>query len=137
MSTVQVKWVDAQRFLGVDSTKHSVVLSGADGENATGCKPSDLLMIALAGCTGVDVVEILKKQRQAFSSLEMNVTGEQDDKPPWTFRKIHIEFVLKGKDLNPTAVQRAVELAAEKYCSVGATLGEMVELTRTIRIEAD
>jgi putative redox protein len=121
MSEVKVVWVQGGQFVGVDSTKHSVVLStGSDG---TGVKPSDMLMIALAACSGVDVVGILEKKRQALTSLEIRVEGQQDADPPWTFRKIHVTYVVK-----------AIELAEEKYCSVAATLRGVAEITHSFEI---
>ncbi len=85
--------------MGTDSAKHSVVMSTQDEENGIGMKPSDLLPVALGGCTGIDVVSILSKGRQNVTDLEINITAEQDPNPPWAFRKIHVEYTIHGKDL--------------------------------------
>ncbi len=127
MGTATVKWIGGQQFVGVDSTCHSVVLSTpADG---VGVKPSDLLLIAVASCTAVDVVEILGKKRMPLTHLEISSTGEQDETPPWTFRKIHLHFKLAGKNLTEKAVEQAIQLSEEKYCSVAATIRATTEIT--------
>jgi putative redox protein len=134
LSTVQVKWIDAQRFVGVDSSKHSVVMSSQDAENATGVKPSDLLLLALGGCAGIDVVGILQKQRQGLTGFEMTITGEQDADPPWAFRTIAVECVFHGHNLSEQAIQRAIELSENKYCSVAATVSAVAKINYSYRI---
>lgn len=132
MASISVKWVEGRQFVGVDSTSHSVVLSSpADG---TGMKPSDLLLISLAGCTAYDVVEILSKKRQDLKGLAVEVSGEQEADPPWTFRRIHTIYRLRG-DLDDKAVRQAIELSESKYCSVAATLRAAAELTWAYEIE--
>jgi len=132
MGTSTVKWIGGKTFVGVDSTSHAVVLSTpADG---VGIKPSDLLLIAVASCSAVDLVEILNKKRMPLSELEISVTGEQDADPPWTFRKMHLRFCLRGKNLTEKAVAQAIELAEEKYCSVAATIRATAEITSEFEI---
>src|SRR5512139_661502 len=96
-STTTVQWLSGKRFVGIDSTNHSVVLSSKD--EGVGMKPSDMLLLALASCTAVDVVEILAKKRLHLDSLEISACGEQDADPPWTFRKIHLKFRVGGRGL--------------------------------------
>lgn len=127
MATSTVRWIGEKKFVGIDSTKHSVVLSTA--EEGVGMKPSELLMVALASCTAVDVVDILAKKRQPLDSLEITATGEQDPEPPWAFRKVHLKYCLKGKGLTDKAVVHAIELSEEKYCSVAATIRGVAEIT--------
>ena len=127
-----VQWLSGKRFVGIDSTNHSVVLSSAD--EGVGVKPSDMLLIALASCCAVDVVDILAKKRMPITSLEITTTGEQDADPPWTFRKIHLKCRLSGAGLTEKAVEQAVQLAEEKYCSVAATLRATVEITTEFQI---
>lgn len=135
MGTSTVKWVGGKTFLGVDSTSHSVVLSTpADG---VGIKPSELLLIAVASCSAVDLVEILHKKRMPLSELEISVSSEQDADPPWTFRKIHLSYCLRGKNLTDKAVSQAIELAEEKYCSVSATIRATTEITWEYEILPD
>ena len=112
MGTAIVKWIEGKQFIGIDSTNHSVVLSTPD--EGIGIKPSDLLLIAVASCTAVDVVEILAKKRTPLTYLEISSSGEQDQDPPWTFRKIHLHFKIKGKNLTEKAVEQAIQLSEEK-----------------------
>lgn len=132
MSSATVKWIGGKQFIGVDSTKHSVVLSTPD--EGVGMKPSELLLVALAACTAVDVVEILNKKRLGLETLEISAEAEQEQEPPWTFRKIHLNYRLKGDKLNEKDVAQAIELSEEKYCSVAATLRGVAEITTSFEI---
>jgi putative redox protein len=132
MGKATVRWVSGKQFIGIDSTKHSVVLSTAD--EGVGMKPSELLLVALGACTAVDVVEILAKKRAVLASLEIQVSGEQDADPPWTFRKIHIQYTLGGKGLTEKGVAQAIELSEQKYCSVAATLRGVAEISTAFEI---
>ncbi len=131
-----LRWLpDGKRFVSTDSSGHSVTMSTPD-ENF-GMKPSELILSALAGCTSVDVVEILAKKKTPLSHLEVVVNGEQDSDPPWAFRKIHLLFRLKGSGLTEKNVQQAIELSEEKYCSVAASLRGVVEITTSFEILED
>ena len=132
MGTATVKWVQGKQFIGIDSTRHSVVLSTPD--EGIGIKPSDLLLIAVASCTAVDVVEILEKKRMSLTFLEIQSSGEQDANPPWTFRKIHLMFRVAGKGLTEKALEQAIQLSEEKYCSVAATVRATAEITTEYEI---
>jgi putative redox protein len=127
MSNATVRWIGGKQFVGIDSTQHSVVLSTPD--EGVGMKPSELMLVALAACTAVDVVEILAKKRQPLTSLEISASAEQDSDPPWTFRKIRLHYKLSGVGLTEKAVAQAIELSEEKYCSVAATLRGVAEIT--------
>lgn len=132
MGATTVKWISGKQFIGIDSTNHSVVLSTpAEG---VGIKPSDLLLIAVASCTAVDIVEILAKKRMQLNHLEIVCSGEQDLNPPWTFRKIHLRYIVGGKDLTEKAVAQAIQLSEEKYCSVAATIRATAEITTEFEI---
>jgi putative redox protein len=85
--------------------------------------------MALAACTAVDVVEILEKKRMPLTFLEISSDSEQDQDPPWTFRKIHLHFKAAGKNLTGTALEQAIHLAEEKYCSVAATIRATAQIT--------
>ena len=132
MGTATVKWIDGKKFIGIDSTHHSVVLSSAD--EGVGVKPSDLLLIAVAACSAVDVVDILEKKRMPLNHLEISATGEQDQDPPWTFRKIQIHYRIGGKKLTEKAVSQAIQLAIEKYCSVAATIRDTAQIITEFEI---
>lgn len=132
MGTATVRWVSGKQFIGTDSTNHSVVLSTPD--EGVGMKPSELLLVAIASCTAVDVVEILRKKRIELNALEISASGEQQADPPWTFRKIHLVYRIRGKGLTQQAAEMAVQLSEEKYCSVSATVRGMAEITTEIII---
>lgn len=132
MAKATVRWLTGKQFIGIDSTQHSVVLSTPD--EGIGMKPSEMLLVALASCTAVDVVEILAKKRQELTGLEIGVSAEQDSEPPWTFRKIHLTYKLTGKNLTEKAVAQAIELSEEKYCSVAATIRPTAEITYSYEI---
>jgi putative redox protein len=132
MAKASVTWFGGKKFVGTDSTNHSVVLSTPD--EGIGMKPSDLMLVALASCTSVDVVEILKKKRLDLRGLEVGVTAEQDVEPPWTFRKIHLTYAISGEGIKPKDAEQAIQLSQEKYCSVAATLRGVAEITWEYRI---
>lgn len=132
MANATVRWLTGKQFIGIDSTKHSVILSTPD--EGIGMKPSEMLLVALASCTAVDVVEILAKKRQELTGLEIGVSAEQDSDPPWTFRKIHLTYKLTGKNLTEKAVEQAIELSEEKYCSVAATIRPTAQITYSYEI---
>ena len=135
MASASVLWAGGRKFLGTDSTQHSVVIS-TPGEGV-GMKPSDLLLVALAGCTAVDVVDILEKKRHRLVGLEIRVSAEQDDNAPWTFRKIHLKYILKGKGLTEKGVEQAIQLSEEKYCSVAATVRPVAQITYDFEIQPE
>ena len=97
-------------------------------------KASDLLLVALAACTAVDVVEILTKKRIHLSNLEISANGEQDNDPPWTFRKIHLHYQVEGEGLTAKAVEQAIQLSEEKYCSVASTLRGVALITTSFEL---
>jgi putative redox protein len=132
MSGVKVQWIGGERFIGIDSTQHSVVMSTAN--EGIGLKPSDLLLMSLAACAAVDVVGILHKKRLDLRGLDIKVTGEQDADPPWTYRQIHVEYTLRGKGLPHKAIEQAIELSEGKYCSIFATVRGVATITHAYHI---
>jgi putative redox protein len=134
MSRVSVTWVEKSQYVGNDSNKHSIVMSSQDEQNSTGSKPSDLLLLALGGCAGVDLVEILRKSRQKIIGLEMVITGEQNADPPWAYHAIHMQITVRGQKLSEQAAQRAIDLAVNKYCSVAATIRATAPITTSYEL---
>ncbi len=132
MSSATVRWIGEKKFIGIDSTNHSVVLSTPD--EGIGMKPSELLLVALASCTAVDVVEILNKRRVPLSSLEIQVSAEQDQDPPWTFRKILVKYLVSGEKITDKDISTAIELSEGKYCSVAATVRGKAEIVTEYEI---
>jgi len=127
MGQANVTWIKSKQFIGTDSTGHSVVISSPD--EGIGMKPSELLLVALGSCTAYDVVNILSKKRVTLTDLSVSVQSEQDENPPWTFRKIHIHYTVSGNSLKTEDVEKAIKLSEEKYCSVSATLAQAAEIT--------
>jgi len=124
MQQAKVKYVDGLQFVGQASSGHAVVMDGEPefgGEN-TAVRPTELLLIGLGGCSGMDVISILKKKRQDVRGLEINVTGEKAQEYPKRFTDIGIEFVVTGRNISEEAVKRAIDLSMERYCSVKATI---------------
>ncbi len=135
MGTVQIsaKWTgEALEYIGTDTRGNEVAMSGKEGSNSP---PSQLMLIGLAGCTGMDVVSILQKKRQAISDVEVMVIGHQPDQYPKPYHKIQLHFIVKGKDLDPQAVERAIELSHDKYCVVSQSLQMNVDVKTSYKIE--
>ena len=128
MSDINVKWSGGVQFLASDEAGH-VVVTDRDGQ---GMKPPLLLLVSLAGCAGVDVVRILEKKRQRFTGIEVKVSKHNDPEPPWCITKIETEWIVRGHNLKEKAVQDAVRLAEEKYCSVTASLSSELVTTVTV-----
>ncbi|MBI9043438.1 MAG: OsmC family protein [Anaerolineaceae bacterium] len=132
MKETIVRWAGGQRFIGTDSSKHSVIMSTRD--EGIGVSPSELLMIALSACSSVDVVGILEKKKKKLTSLEVVASGEQNEDPPWAYNKINLKFIVKGSGLTEKDVAKAIELSEEKYCSVAATVRGVAEITTEFEI---
>ena len=128
-SVVRVKWIDGMRFVATDSMGHSIVMDASKqaGGEGSGFSPLQLLLAALGGCTGIDIVDIMRKQRQQVDDLEILVSGERVKEPPRVYSDIHVEYRVKGRDIKERAVQRAIRLSEDKYCSVGAMLKAKVK----------
>jgi len=134
MSQIEVTWVNEHRYLAVDSTNHTVVLSPP---NDIGIKPSDGLLIALAACTAHDIVEIIKKQRAHLARLVIAVEGEQAPHPPWAYQRIHLRVQVTAQNLRHEQLERAVDLALNKYCSVRASLSPDIAVTFEVAIQSE
>lgn len=133
MAEGSIRWIGGKQFVGQDSTRHSVLLSTPD-ENV-GMKPSELLLVSLASCTAVDVVEILQKKRFKLEKLEIKAEAEQDPNPPWAFRKIHLTYTIKADGLTDKDAEQAIELSESKYCSVAATIRGVATITTSHILE--
>ncbi|MGB4441540.1 MAG: OsmC family protein [Coriobacteriia bacterium] len=141
MDVVNVKWNGKRRFVGWDEAGHGVVMDApATGTgDGSGARPVELVLYALAGCTGMDVISILEKKRQIVTDFAMVVRGVQrEDDYPHYYKHIELEYVVTGVAVKPEAVERAIELSEEKYCSVRGMFGPQVEVVTSYRIiEAD
>ncbi len=124
---------DGLRFVGSVGSGHQIVLD--DGNGDTGARPAELLPLALAGCTAMDVISILRKKRQDVRGYTVETAGVQMDAHPHAYTRIDVTHVVTGVGVDPAAVARAIELSATKYCSVGATLATgITELHHSYRL---
>ncbi len=132
----RIKWVDNLKFVGDAPSGHSILMDGppeVGGDNAA-IRPGELTLVALGGCTGIDIVTILKKMRVDFDSFEILVDAEPREQYPKSWQKIHIKYVLKGNNIDENKVRTAIELSEEKYCSVSAMLKPNAEITHDYEI---
>jgi putative redox protein len=132
---VTVTHLEDASFVGRTPHGTEVTMGTANGERR-GLSPMELVLAALGGCAGVDVVGILRKERQSVTGYEIRVRGERADEHPRVYRSIDVVHVLQGPNLSPAAVERAVRLSADKYCSVSAMLAAGSEVRHRFEIEA-
>ena len=136
-SVVKVKWLDGVRFVANDDKGHSVVIDASKehGGEGSAFSPMQLLLVALGSCTGMDVVNILQKQRQKLTGVEIVVSGERVSDYPRVYGKVHVEYKLKGEGLKDKALRTAIQLSEDKYCSVGATIGKTAKMSHSYAIQ--
>jgi putative redox protein len=132
----RVKWVEQASFLGETESNHAVLMDGpssAGGRNL-GPRPMEMLLLGAGGCTSFDVVTILKKSRQAISDCYVELDAERAETDPKVFTRIHMHFVVTGRDIKPDAVEKAIKLSAEKYCSASIMLGQTATITHDFEV---
>jgi putative redox protein len=136
--TARIKWVEEMTFVGESGSGHSVVMDGApeSGGRDLGVRPMEMLLLGLGGCTAFDVVMILGKARQAVTDCVVEIEAARAATEPKVFTKIHVHFVVTGRNLADKQVARAVELSAEKYCSASIMLGKTAAITHDYEIVA-
>lgn len=136
-NTARVVLVGPMRFDGESGAGSRIVMDVGeqDGGQNAGPSPMELLLVALAGCTGMDVISILRKKRQNVTGYTVSVRGVRREEHPQTFTTITVEHTVTGNGIRPDAVQRAIELSETKYCPVGATLAKTASITHSFRIE--
>jgi putative redox protein len=127
----RVKWVDGMAFAAETGSGHLAMMDGAPegGGRNLAPRPMELILAGAGGCTAYDVVLILKRGRQEISGCEVSLKAERADTDPKVFTRIHFHFTVKGKGLKADAVERAIKLSAEKYCSASIMLGKTAEIT--------
>lgn len=128
MEQATVTWTNGEQFVAAGPSGHTPVLDG-DRERNSGPSPMELLLLALGGCTGVDVITILHKKQQQVTALEVQVKGERASEPPRVWTKLAVHYRLVGKDIDPDAVEHAIELSRTKYCGAAVTLGKIAEVS--------
>jgi len=136
MVSTKVTYVKGMQFAGDSSSGHTVVMDSdsSTGGHDTGPRPMEMLLMSAGGCSGMDVISILKKKRQHVTGLEIQVTGKKAEDFPKKFTEITLEFVIRGKNISEEAVKRSIELSMNKYCSVKATLEGTAKISYSYKI---
>jgi len=134
--TIEAIWQGKMKFDAVVNGHHLTMdLPESSGGEDAGPRPKPLMLAALAGCTGLDVVSLLKKMRQEFEYFNIIVEGDTEDEHPNAFVKMHIIYELRGKDLDLEKIEKAISLSMERYCGVSAVYRKAgVEMTHEVRI---
>ncbi|WP_419605498.1 OsmC family protein [Thiolapillus sp.] len=132
----RVKWVEGALMLGESGSGHVVVMDGPEehGGRNLGVRPMEMLLLGMGGCTEFDVLHILKKSRQGVRFCEVDMEAERAATEPKVYTRIHVHFRVGGKGLTEKAVERAVKLSAEKYCSASIMLGETAKITHDFEL---
>ncbi|EAW1414150.1 OsmC family protein [Salmonella enterica subsp. enterica] len=130
----RVKWVEGLTFLGESSSGHQILMDGNSGDKAP--SPMEMVLMAAGGCSAIDVVSILQKGRQNVTNCEVKLTSERREDALRLFMHINLHFIVTGSDLKEAAVARAVDLSAEKYCSVALMLEKAVNITHSYEVIA-
>jgi putative redox protein len=127
----RVKWVEARTFVGETESGHKLAFGTAHGEDGRkpGPSPMELVLIGTGGCSAWDVVHILQKGREAIDDCVVEMDAERAGEDPKVFTRIHMHFVLTGRNLDPRKVERAIDLSVQKYCSASAMLARTATLT--------
>jgi putative redox protein len=137
--TAVARLESGMRFDAEAGSGHHVTLDAAVQSSGTGAGfiPMELVLVGLAGCTGMDVISLLRKMRQEVTGYEVRVHGTRAEGHPMVFVQITVEHVITGHQVDPAAVRRAVELSETRYCGAGAMLSKTARLTHTFRIGED
>lgn len=130
----RIKWIEEERLSAVASSGHGVIMDAS--ETKQGSSPLEYLLMALCGCTASDVIAILRKKREPFTSLEVSAVAERAETFPKVFTKIALLYRVEGK-VNRKSVEDAVHLSKEKYCSVSAMLAKTAEITFAIALDEE
>ncbi len=135
----RVKWVEGRAFLGESGSGHAIVMDGAPeaGGRNLGVRPMEMMLLGLGGCTAFDVVMILEKGREKVTGCEVELDAERASEEPKVFTHVKLVYKLKGKNLKPAAVERAIKLSEEKYCSATAMFRHTAAIETTWTVEED
>ena len=131
-----VKQLKGITFIGKTDSNHWIPMDGPEsfgGSNA-GIRPKELLLLALAGCTGADVSAILQKKRVELDGFEILISAESAEEHPKVYTKVHLEYVFTGNELKEKDLARAIDLSQSTYCAVTAMLKDSIEITHSFTI---
>ncbi|MCB1380055.1 MAG: OsmC family protein [Alphaproteobacteria bacterium] len=135
----RVKWLDGRAFVGESGSGHAVVMDGApeSGGRNIGIRPMEMLLIGLGGCTAFDIVMILEKGREKVTGIDIELEADRATESPKVFTNVKLIYKLRGHKLKPAAVERAINLSAEKYCSASAIIGKTARIEHAWTIEEE
>ncbi|MGB8315715.1 MAG: OsmC family protein [Aestuariivirga sp.] len=133
----KITWLNGRAFVGESGSGHAVVMDGAPeaGGRNVGVRPMEMLLLGLGGCTAFDVVMILEKSREKITSCEIELEAERAAEDPKVFTHVKMIYHLRGKSLKPAAVERAINLSAEKYCSASTMFGKTAKIEHEWTVE--
>jgi putative redox protein len=132
----KVTWINGRAFLGESGSGHAIVMDGApeNGGRNIGVRPMEMMLLGLGGCTAFDVVMILEKAREKITGCEIELEGERASEDPKVFTAVKLVYTLRGVDLKPSVVERAIKLSSEKYCSASKMFEKTAKLEQEWKI---
>ncbi len=133
-TTAKISWVDGALFVAEAGSGHTITMDGSPdvGGRNLAARPMEIVLIGMGGCTAIDVVSMLKKQRQDIEGIEVSLVAERADDHPKVFTKVKLVYTVRGRNLNKALVERAVALSDEKYCSATAMVRKSAAITHEI-----
>jgi putative redox protein len=136
MLNAKVTYTNGLQFVGEASSGHAIVMDGDTGVGGhnTGLRPMELLLVSLGGCTGMDVISIMKKKQQDVTGFEININGQKAENHPKKFTDITIEYIVKGRGISEEALKKSIDLSINKYCSIKAALEGTAKISFSYRI---
>jgi len=135
MSKVEITWKQGMRFEATPDSGHTITMDAEKEHDGTdmGPRPMELLLVGLGGCTGMDVVAILKKMRKQITNFKLNITAERAKEHPKVYTTINLEYILEG-NMEEKDVEKAIELSQHKFCSASAMLGKTANIVYTYKL---
>ena len=136
---VEVKQADGSTLIGKGESGHWIVMDAPRefGGHEAGCKPMELMLLSLAGCTAIDIISLLNKMKVDFNDLQVKVSADRAPEHPKVFSSIKLEYYIFGKNLDEKKIEKAIRLSQEKYCSISAMLKHSVPMTYTYKLIQD
>ena len=133
-NTAKVSWVDGALFVAEGGSGHTITMDGAAdiGGRNLASRPMEVMLMGMGGCTAIDVVSMLKKQRQDIESVEVALVGERAEEHPKVYTEVRVVYTVRGRKLNRALVERAVSLSDEKYCSATAMFKKTAKVTHEV-----
>jgi len=133
---ISLDYKDGLKFSGHSTWGHEITTDGSKkaGGAEEGYQPAELMLFALAGCTGIDIVNIGRKMRLDIKDVNIKIIGEQDEKPPRPFTNVHVIYTVIGRDIDPKKLERVIDLGMNGYCTVAATMKGIAKISHEYKI---